>query len=58
MRIRLSSTVVILAFAAMVISHRLDSIRIVDFMQIFAGGMAFGVLLVNVIMLRKLKSGK
>ncbi|MCW3104809.1 MAG: hypothetical protein JWO09_3249 [Bacteroidetes bacterium] len=56
MSIRLSAIVVILTCSALVISHRLDTIRAVDFIQIFVGGIAFGVLLVNVIMLRRLKN--
>jgi hypothetical protein len=58
MSIRLSAVVVILTCSSLVIMHRLDTIRTVDFIQIFAGGIAFGVLLVNVMMLRKLKNNK
>lgn len=53
--VRLSALVVVLTCASLVISHRLEAIRAVDFIQIFTGGVGFGVLLVNSIMLRKLK---
>lgn len=53
--VRLSALVVVITCASLVISHRLDTIRTVDFIQIFVGGTGFGVLLVNVLMLRKLK---
>lgn len=53
--VRLSALVVVLTCASLVISHRLETIRAVDFIQIFTGGVGFGILLVNSIMLRKLK---
>lgn len=54
--IRIASVVVILTCGALIVGHRLDAIRTVDFIQIFVGGIGFGVLLVNVLMLRKLKN--
>lgn len=56
MSVRLSALVVILSLGTLVISHRLTAIRTVDFIQIFVGGIGLGVMLVNILMLRKIKS--
>ena len=53
--IRISAIVTIIACSTLTISGRLQELRVVDFLHIFASGMAFGALLVNVILMRRLK---
>ncbi len=50
--IRISSIIVILTCASMAISPQIKIIRAVDFLQIFAAGVAFGALLVNLMTFR------
>jgi hypothetical protein len=54
--LRISAIVVIVTCTSLVISHRLDTIRTVDFIQIFVGGAAFGILMANAFLLKRLKA--
>ncbi len=54
--VRLCAVVVIVAFGGLIISNRITYIRAVDFLQIFAAGIAFGALLVNLMTIRRIKN--
>ena len=58
LRLRLSAIMVVITCATLVTGHRLNAIRTVDFLLIFASGIAFGVMLSNAFHLRRLKSGQ
>jgi hypothetical protein len=56
--LRISAVATVVTCSSLVIGHRLDMIRTVDFIQIFAGGICFGIMIMNVVLLQRMKSGK
>lgn len=54
--VRISALAVIITFSALTFSKGINDIRAVDFLQIFAAGIAFGALFVNLMIIRKLRN--
>jgi hypothetical protein len=54
--VRISAIAAIIACGAITASSKIKEIRAVDFLQIFAAGVAFGALLVNLIIIRRLRN--
>ncbi|HSH67511.1 MAG TPA: hypothetical protein VLB84_17345 [Bacteroidia bacterium] len=54
--IRIAAVVVIITCSTIAVSGRINEIRPVDFIQIFASGIALGVLLANLVIMRKLRN--
>lgn len=54
--VRISAIAVIITCSALTFSKGVKDIRAVDFLQIFAAGIAFGALIVNLMIIRKLRN--